>query len=318
MPERLRAEYILPLRWHADEGVRELTAYLRALSGWIDVTVVDGSEPALFAAHAREWREIVRHVPVEVREGANGKVRGVLTGLAIARHEAIVLADDDVRYHRSALAAVVEALRTADLVKPQNFFDPTPWHARWDTARALINRAFSADYPGTYGVRRSRLAATGGYDADSLFENLEMERTVLASGGNVSSRPDICVRRVPPTARRFWSQRVRQAYDSWAQPWRLLLELSVLPAVVWAARRPVRIGCLLALAVAVAECGRRRAGGRRVFAAPSALWAPVWLAERGLLGWVAVVLRLCGGVPYAGGRLRRAGCSVRRIRRSLV
>src|SRR3546814_4922477 len=116
----------------------------------MDVTVVDGSEPDRFAAHAAEWSGIVRHLPVAVGGGANGKVRGVITGVRASRHESIVLADDDVRYDRAGLEAIVEALEDDALVKPHNHFRPLPWHARWDTARSLLNRGLGADYPGTY------------------------------------------------------------------------------------------------------------------------------------------------------------------------
>ncbi|MEJ7742178.1 MAG: hypothetical protein WKF73_06280 [Nocardioidaceae bacterium] len=50
-----------------------------------------------------------------------------------------------------------------EFVRPQNFFAPLPWHARWDSARSLLNRAFGDDYPGTFGVQRSALEKTGGY-----------------------------------------------------------------------------------------------------------------------------------------------------------
>ncbi len=219
---RLPAEYVLPLRWTDDAGRGELTAYLDRLAEWIDVTVVDGSGEDLFAAHARAWAGRVRHLPVEVPAGCNGKVCGVLSGVAAARHERIVLADDDVRYDPRALAAVVGALDDADVVVPQNHLSPLPWHARWDTARSLLNRAIGRaigrDYPGTYGVRRGILAATDRYAADVLFENLEMERTIRAAGGRVRHRGDIFVPRRSPTGGHFRTQRVRQAYDSFAQP----------------------------------------------------------------------------------------------------
>jgi hypothetical protein len=79
-----------------------------------------------------------------------GKVAGVTTGVRRAGFEAVVIADDDVRYEHATLQRLVEYLDDHDLVRPQNFFDPLPWHARWDTARTLLNRAFGADYPGTH------------------------------------------------------------------------------------------------------------------------------------------------------------------------
>jgi hypothetical protein len=314
----LNAEYVLPLRWENDEAMEDLTAYLARLREWIDVTVVDGSRPDVFASHAAAWADLVRHIPCSDTNGRNGKVRGVLTGVVAARHERIVIADDDVRYDESALAAVISDLEVASLVKPQNHFSPLPWHARWDTARSLVNRAISSDYPGTYAVRRSALLRTGGYDADTLFENLEMERTIRASGGRVSSRPDIYVVRRPPTARHFLSQRVRQAYDSWAQPARLAIEAAILPTVWSLRRRPAALAIVLLAVVLLAEHGRRRLGGRSVFPASSALWAPVWVGERALCSWLAIATRLRGGVRYGGQRMRVAANSPRRIRRRIA
>jgi hypothetical protein len=313
----LDAEYVVPLRWHDDRGLDELTAYLGELCSVVAVTVVDGSAAPLFACHAAAWHALVRHVPVASDPGVNGKVRGVLTGLGIARHDRVVIADDDVRYTHAQLAAVVDALAAADLVKPQNHFAPLPWHARWDTGRTLLNRALGADYPGTYGLRRSLLLAVGGYDPGVLFENLELERTVRAAGGRVVVRRDLLVARRPPTTAHFLSQRVRQAYDSWAQPLRFAAELAVLPALIRGRRHPLALVAGAVAVTALAEAGRRRAGGRRVWPSTSALWAPVWLLERGATSWCALALRARGGVRYAGGRLARAATPTRMLRRRL-
>ena len=327
--ERLAAEYVLPLRWPAGRDPVALTAYLRRLRRWLDVTVVDGSDPEVFDRHHRLWSDLVRHVPVAPQGVRNGKVAGVLTGLQLARHEAVVIADDDVRWSYPELRTVVDRLSQADLVRPQNFFCPLPWHARWDTARSLVNRAFGSDYPGTYAVRRSTFAAMGGYDGDVLFENLELSRTVEAAGGREHRDDALFVRREPPSVRQFRGQRVRQAYDSLAQPARMAAELALLPVtgwlVTWAQsrdlrrRRTGRVGLALGIAgaVALAEHGRRRAGGRQAFPATAALWAPLWLAERAVCAWLALGRRLSGGVPYAGHRLTVAAHSRRELRRRL-
>lgn len=315
MGDREAAEYIIPLRWRADDELAEMTSYLRQLAAWIDVTVVDGSDEERFSAHADAWRGIVRHLPVTGSGAGNGKVHGVLAGVAAARHERVILADDDVRYDRPALAAVISALGAADLVKPQNYFTPAPWHARWDTGRSLLNRALGEDYPGTYGLRRSTFTAMGGYDPEVLFENLELERTVRAHGGRVAHRPGIYVARRPPSARHFRSQRVRQAYDSWAQPARLLAEAAILPVVLWCLRKRARAIALLGALLLVAERGRRRSNGRRVFPRSAPWWAPLWMIERGVTIWIALALRLRGGVRYGDARLSRAAHSQAQLRR---
>jgi len=311
--------YVLPLRWNQVDpaAVAELTAYLRMLRELADVDVVDGSPPEVFAAHHAAWAPLVRHRPPDpALRFANGKVNGVLTGVPAARHEHVVIADDDVRHTAESLTAIDRALCTAAVVRPQNYFAPAPWHARWDTARSLINRAMGADYPGTLGVQRTVFVTMGGYDGNVLFENLELIRTVRAAGGRECRLPGVYVRRLPPSARRFWQQRTRQAYDEFAQPARMAAFLAVLPAVAALPARG-RVAAAVA-AVALAETGRRRAGGARVFPADTPLWAPVWLLERGVCAWLAVGERvLFGGVRYAGGRLSRAASGRCRTQNSL-
>jgi hypothetical protein len=316
------ASYVLPVRWPPGRPLDEPTAYLRWLSREVqEVLVVDGSPADAFDAHHRAWRAIpgVAHVrPDPDLAWANGKVNGVVTGLRRAACERVVLADDDVRYDATGLARVVGLLDRADLVAPQNHFRPLPWHARWDTARTLVNRALGADFPGTLAVRRAAVLATGGYDGDVVFENLELLRTVEASGGTVRNAPDCFVPRLPPTARHFLSQRVRQAYDDLARPARLAAALSVGPlALLCVARR--RWGALAAggcAVIAVAERGRRRAGGRHVFPAGASLLAPAWVAERAVCSWVALALWASGrGCGYAGRRIRRAATPPGRLRR---
>ncbi|MBB4920854.1 glycosyltransferase [Streptosporangium saharense] len=310
-------DYVLPLRWEDDSGLEELTGYLRWLGREVRVVVVDGSPPALFDRHAALWDGHVLHVrPDADLRFANGKVNGVATGMRLARAEHVVIADDDVRYGAAELARMDALLETADLVRPQNYFDPLPWHARWDTARVLLNRGLGADYPGTFGVRRSVFREMGGYDGDVLFENLELIRTVRAHGGREHRAHDLYVRRLPPAVGRFWSQRVRQAYDDLAQPPRMLFFLAVLPTLVTGLLRR-RHGTVLAGAaacVAVAEAGRRRAGGRRVFPRTASLFAPVWVLERAVCSWPALAARLFGGgIPYAGHRMLTAAHPVREL-----
>lgn len=310
------ATYILPLRWTGAGDIEALASYLADVAQWAEVLVVDGSPSGLFEHHADALPPAVRHLRPRFR-CRNGKVSGVLTGLAEASGEMLIIADDDVRYSAEAFDRMLLLLESADVVRPQNYFLSLPWHARWDTGRTLLNRALGSDYPGTIGVRRSILEATGGYDGNVLFENLELLRTVRAAGGKEIRADDLFVGRIPPPPAHFRRQRVRQAYDDFAQPARLLLELSVLPALMLLTRRHGVASFLLVAAVVIglAEVGRRRRDGRLVFGPTAALWAPAWLAERAVTVWAAVGFRLTGGVPYAGTKLPKAGNSLRDLRR---
>jgi Glycosyl transferase family 21 len=311
--QRLAVEYVIPLRWDNDDDLREFTEYVRTLSATVDVTIVDGSDDPLYRSHQRAWDGIARHLRPEPWPGRNRKVAGVVTGVTRARHESVVIADDDVRYDRDGLVAITRRLAGGDLVRPQNVFNPLPWHARWDTGRILLNRALGGDYPGTFAVRRSTFCRSGGYDGDVLFENLQMMRTIRATGGRLVDAPDLFVARRPSTVARFFDQRVRQAYDDFAQPARLAWEASWLPVVLVAAlRRPSALPFFAAVMTALAEVGRRKHGGRRAFPATSSLWAPAWVLERMVCVWLAIGARLRGGVRYRGERMPKAAAPIRR------
>jgi hypothetical protein len=312
--------YVLPFRSSDEESLDSLTEYLTWLAPRVDVIVVDGSDARVFAENHRVWGSLVTHIAV--REGLafkNGKVSGVTTGIEYSRREKVIVADDDVRYDQEGLERMGELLEAYDLVRPQNYFDPSPWHALWDSGRTLLNRAVSADYPGTLGLRREMFVAAGGYDGDVMFENLELIRTIEVAGGTCLSAPDLYVRRVPPSTRRFLSQRSRQAYDDLAQPVKAVAFLAFWPVLKrlqhrrrWWALTVVACG-----AVIVAEKGRRSHGGTRLFSPVASAAAPLWLLERASFIWVALAQRMTGGVRYRGERILVAANRKSVIRRRL-
>ncbi|MCU1659095.1 MAG: hypothetical protein JWO57_3751 [Pseudonocardiales bacterium] len=311
-------DYVLPIRVERGADAAELGAYVRTISRRVHVIVVDGSDSLQFRRNARHFTAAVHVPPRSDLRFANGKVNGVCTGLALCTSEKVVIADDDVRYRCRDLDRVELLLDEADLVRPQNYFDPAPWHARWDTARSLINRGVgSGDFPGTLAVRLTERLRREGYDGDVLFENLELIRTIRADGGREVVAGDLYVPRRPPTARHFARQRIRQAYDSQAQPVRLAVELAVLPAAVAAARRPRWLVAASVLTMALAEFGRRRDGGTSYFPRDAVLYVPMWVGERALCAWLAVGQRLLlGGTCFGGHRIRRAAHSVGQLRRA--
>lgn len=318
--------YVLPLRWTQPGPIGELAAYLERIADEVDeVLVVDGSLPLAFQRHAAALPPSIRHLgPDPGLDFAMGKVNGVVTGLRECRHDLVVIADDDVRYDRPALRRTVELLAEADLVRPQNFFDELPWHARWDTARSLLNRVFTGDptfpvgdFPGTLAIRRETFLAVGAYDGDALFENLELMRTVRAAGGTVHTPLDLYVARRPPSTKHFFSQRVRQAYDDLAMPARLAAFLALGPLAAEQLRRGRgrRLSAAALASILVAELGRRRAGGAGRFPLSSSLLAPAWVVERSLCAWLALAARLRGGIRYGEGRIILAATPMRRLRR---
>ncbi len=284
----------------------------------IEIIVVDGSSEEIFTVHSRLLPASVRHVrPDPGLTTPMGKVGGVLTGIRLASHERMILADDDVRYDAKSIGQLCTALENAEVVRPQNYFDPLPFHAAWDTGRALLNRVSGGDWPGTLGLRRSAMSLTNGYDGSAMFENLELVRTVVAAGGREAVRSDIYVLRRPSTARHFWSQRVRQAYDELARPARLGVQLAILPATAFLGVSHhwlVIVVAVLAI-IAMAEIGRQRFGGTRYFPFIASILAPAWVAERAICCWLAVGSRVfLGGVKYRGQVLQHAATPMRVLR----
>ena len=315
----LQATYILPLKVTDRATLRELADYVNALPV-SQAIVADGSDDAAFSELSQYLRHDVQHLRTDPDiTGGNGKVRNVLTALRRAEHENIVIADDDVRYGPAELQAVIEALQSSDVVRPQNYFAPLPWHALLDTGRIVINRALDGDWPGTLAFRRSALPC--GYNADVLFENYELVRTIRARGGREVVARNIYVRRRPPTTEHFFSQRVRQAYDEFARPVRLGIALTILPALsislaarIWAV--PI---ALTAAALALATIGFLRNSGSRYFPAIAIAASPLWVLERAVCAWFALYARLrYGGVRYAGGILRDAASPAKELRRWAV
>jgi hypothetical protein len=319
--------YVVPLRWTEPGPIEELANYLGLLGTEIDeMLVIDGSPAPLFERHARALRDIARHLPPHSDlDFRMGKVNGVITGVREASCQRVVLADDDVRYDPRTLRRTVRLLAEADLVRPQNYFDELPWHARWDTARSLLNRVFTGDptfpvgdFPGTLAVRREAFQASGAYDGDALFENLELMRTIRAAGGVVLTPLNLYVARRPPSSRHFFSQRVRQAYDDFAIPARIGAFLAVVPLAAHSLRRG-RARRLVAAGLAsviVAEFGRRRAGGAERFPPSCSLLAPAWICERSICSWLALGAKVRGGVRYGEGRLSHSATSMHHLRRN--
>src|SRR5688572_15478287 len=111
---RYRISYILPIKASPNDDSRELEGYLQWLRERVQVIAVDASAPDLFENHATSWVVDV-HIPPDPRFRAlNGKVWGVLTGLEVAAHDFVIVADDDVRYDDEALSRVVDLLQRVE------------------------------------------------------------------------------------------------------------------------------------------------------------------------------------------------------------
>jgi len=280
-----------------------------------EIVVVDGSPEAVFRAHHQAWGSLGRHVEVDTQyRYLNGKVNGIHTGVALARCESIIVADDDIRYTDADVDTMCGLLERYELVRPQNYLSPLPWWARLEAARMLINRGAlrTGDYPGTCGLRRSAMLRVGHYDGDVLFDNEELVRHFIVEGASVCHANDCLVRKRPPTLRKWREQRPRQAYEDFVMRAKTLAFMAALPlaatiAYLWGADALFAY----ALAVSVIATGLAQRGRRgiawRYFPARLTVYAPLWVLERSLSVYWALYWRLFrGGYPF-GDKLLSKG-----------
>lgn len=307
------------VRYDAQEA-KEFREYFRFLTGGdCEVLVVDGSSAEVFARHAETWGDVCRHVAVDSQyKYLNGKVNGIHTGIALTAHEAVILADDDIRYTVQDVKRMVDLLQDCDMVRPQNYLQPLPFWARMEAARMLINRAWlkEGDYTGTLGVRRSAMRRHGHYDGDVLFDNEEIVRHFRTQKARIAYARNFFILKRPSTFRKWIEQRPRQAYEDFVMRGKTLF-FALLPfAFILSCLLSWQFGGFvwtLLFLIIVAGGSILLAyrglgdGARRYFPKSVCLYAPLWIVERAFSTFWAFYWRITrGGYPF-GDKLLSKG-----------
>lgn len=276
-----------------------------------EVLIVDGSPAEIFSAHDAIWckskDEAIRHVTVNPQYTyLNGKVNGIHTGVALAAHEKIILADDDIRYTHENVRRMNALLSEYEMVRPQNYLRPLPFWARMEAARMLINRAWirEGDYPGTLGITRAAMRRVGHYDGDVLFDNEEIVRHFRVHKAKIFYARDFFVLKRPPSLSKWLEQRPRQAYEDFVMRTKTAF-FFLLPIVFIAALLIFGWQAALTLALIVA-CGGILLAAKglgdsamRVFPVSICLYAPLWILERtGSTYWALYWRIIHRGYPF--------------------
>jgi cellulose synthase/poly-beta-1,6-N-acetylglucosamine synthase-like glycosyltransferase/peptidoglycan/xylan/chitin deacetylase (PgdA/CDA1 family) len=198
----------------------------------IEIVVVDDGSTDDTAAIVRAMR--LPGVRVVTQPNA-GKPAALNTGIALARHDLIVMMDGDTVFEPWSVGALV-----------QPFADPevgaVSGNAKVANRRGLVARMQHIEYvigfnldrraydllgcmptvPGAIGAfRRSVLARVGGVSDDTLAEDTDLTMAVGAAGWRVVYQEDAWAwTEVPETLPQLWSQRYRWSYGTMQSMWK--------------------------------------------------------------------------------------------------
>ncbi|HXG84629.1 MAG TPA: glycosyltransferase family 2 protein [Pyrinomonadaceae bacterium] len=302
--------YLLTIRrasFNSEEADDFKNYFSRLADAGCEVLVVDGSPPDIFAEHAEAWRGVCRHEAVDPQyKYLNGKVNGIHTGVALAAHNRIILADDDIRYTSENVRRMADLLEKYDMTRPQNYFRPLPFRARTEAARMLINRALitEGDYSGTLGITRDAMLRFGHYDGDVLFDNEEIVRHFRLKGAHIKYARDFFIQKLPPTFEKWIEQRPRQAYEDFVMRVKTAFFLAlpvdlILTRIIGGWRAALIYILIIAFGATFTAARGLGDGALRYFSPLIIFYAPLWIVERSFSTyWAFYWYFTRGGYPF--------------------
>lgn len=287
-PNDRKCSYIVLLDQAHD--VRELARYLTTLSvADCDVVILDPSPRLTFDRNARTLRWVGRHLHVPT-----GPVDLVRCAAAVAACEEVIVASEDVRYTPEALVRLCTLLDTLEVVEPQDYFDPLPWWGAIDAGGMLLHRGIEPqpEHGATFGFRRGAIRSLRSLSA------AESPSSLAAHGAEVYAAADVFVRREPRALGEWLAQRPRVAGNDFTFPVKTAFFLALLPLLLLlavAGGAQLAGGCAGAISfAAVGLAIRGRTGAASFFPWRACLFAPLWILERSVSVYWALLRRLSG------------------------
>jgi hypothetical protein len=281
------------------DDLRSFANYLSTLSvTGCEVIVLD--DTASFDRNRRVFRWVGRHVAALPRHRAlNGAVDPVRAAIDLASCEKIVVGNTRVRHDADTIAALCALLDVHEVVEPQDYYDPLPWWGGIDAGRMLVHRGIDPlpDHAATFGFRRAAVRGLRGLDAfDDGSE--DCVRRLQSQGAAVHSAGDLFVRCEPPTVSGWLRERARHANDDFALPLKTAFFFALLPVaalLIAFGGAPFAGGYAGALVIgSLALALRGRAGAAGVFPFRAALFAPLWMLERSISVYWALLRKMAG------------------------
>jgi hypothetical protein len=281
------------------DELRSLAAHLSTLSvAGCEVIVVDDTPS--FDRNRRVFRWVGRHVAALPRHRSlRGTVDSLRAALDLASCEKIVVGNARVRHDADTIAAMCALLDVHEVVEPQDYCDPLPWWGGIDAGRMLVHRGIEPlpDHGATFGFRRD--AIRGPHGLDALDDGVDdAVRRLQSQGAAAHSAAGLFVRCEPPTVTSWLRERARHADDDFALPLKTAFFFALLPLAVLlvALGGPSLAGGYAGALVlgSLALALRGRVGAAAVFPLRAALFAPLWVLERSVSVYWALLRKLSG------------------------
>jgi hypothetical protein len=284
----------------ANGDLRDLASYLSTLGvAQCDVVILDASPRLQFDLNARTLRWVGRHIAVRPEyRTPQGAVDVIRAAVAYASCEKVIVATDDVRYTPEAVGKLCSLLDVHEVVEPQDYLDPLPWWGNLEAGRMLVHRGIEPqpDHGATFGFRRAALRALRGLANSLAFE--DPVRRLGASGAEVHAATDVFVRREPGPFGEWLERRPRLAGEDFALPVKSAFFFSLLPLLAaLAILGGLQLAAGYAGVIAFASVGlalRGRAGAASFFPLHACLFAPLWVFERSISVYWALLRKLRG------------------------
>jgi cellulose synthase/poly-beta-1,6-N-acetylglucosamine synthase-like glycosyltransferase/peptidoglycan/xylan/chitin deacetylase (PgdA/CDA1 family) len=198
----------------------------------VEIIVVDDQSTDATAATVEEFG--IENVRV-VRVPSGGKATALNTGVALARHDLIVMVDADTIVDPDALHEIVQPFADPDVgavagnvkVGNQRRLLGRWQHIEYVIGFSLDRRLYDAmgcipTIPGALGAfRRTALQDVGGLSTDTLAEDTDLTMAILRAGWRVVYQETAKARtEVPTTVRQLSQQRYRWSYGTMQAMWK--------------------------------------------------------------------------------------------------
>lgn len=299
-PQERRCSYVVVTgaRTASDDDLGELAGYLSTVGlSDCDVVILDRAAGDDAERRQRTLRWVGRYVAARPEFFlADGDIDLVRAAVDLGACEKVIVATDDVRYTPASIDQMCHLLETHEVVEPQDYVDPLTWWGGIEAGRILVHRGIepSPDHGATFGIRRGAIRSLHGLGI--LDTNEDSVRRLAARGAAVLPASDVFVRRKPQPLAEWLGGRARMAGNDFSLPMKtafffalgpLLLLLAILGDARLAAGYAGAIG-FASVALAV----RGRTGARAFFPLRACLYAPLWVVERSVSVYWALLRKL--------------------------